>query len=165
MKAEVQKEHQWLQKLIGDWSYQHEMQAEPGKPAQVFTGTESVRPLGAVWVLCEGRGEMPGGGTATTQFTFGFDPQKRAFVGTFIASVMTYLWIYEKGSLDPAGKTLTLEAKGPAMSPEGIDSGKMIRYKDSIEFVSDDHRILRSQMRQEDGTWIEFLQAHYKRNT
>ena len=33
--------------------------------------------------------------------TLGYDPAKKKYVGTFIASVMTHLWIYS-GSLDAA---------------------------------------------------------------
>lgn len=163
MEVEILNEHRWLQKLIGDWTYEHEMQMEPDQPPQTFRGEERVRPLGDLWVLCEGRGETPGGGEATVLFTFGFDPKKQTFVGTFIASMMSFLWIYDKGSLDPSEKILTMEAEGPMMSPEGVDLGKMTRYRDVIEFVSEDHRMLRSQMLQEDGSWVEFMQAHYLR--
>jgi hypothetical protein len=51
MKAEPQREHQWLQKLIGEWTCESEATMEPGKPPERFTGTESVRSLGDLWVL------------------------------------------------------------------------------------------------------------------
>lgn len=60
MKTEPQKEHQWLQQLVGEWTYESECSMEPGKPPEKCTGSESVRSLGGLWVLCEGRGEMPG---------------------------------------------------------------------------------------------------------
>ena len=31
MKTEPQKEHQWLQKLLGEWTYEFEAACEPGK--------------------------------------------------------------------------------------------------------------------------------------
>jgi hypothetical protein len=91
--------------------------------------------------------------------TLGFDPQKKKFVGSFIASIMTYLWTYE-GELDSSGKVLTLNAEGPDMSSP---DGKMGKYKDTIEFVSDDHRTLTSHMRAPDGQWVKFMEAHYRR--
>ncbi|UUZ78076.1 DUF1579 domain-containing protein [Polaromonas sp. P1(28)-13] len=72
MKAEPQKEHQWLQQLLGEWTYESEMQMAPGQPPLKSAGKESVRALGGLWVLCEGSGEMPGcDGLATTLMTPG----------------------------------------------------------------------------------------------
>ena len=117
-----------------------------------------MRSLGGLWVLCEGRGEMPGGGAATTIMTLGYDPVKKRFVGTFIASMMTHLWLYE-GELDPAGNVLTLDTEGPSFTAEG----KMAKYKDVIELKSDDHRVLTSSFLGDDGKWHEFMTANYRR--
>ena len=38
---------------------------------------------------------MPDGGPATMIMTLGYDPAKKRFVGTFIGSMMTNLWVYE----------------------------------------------------------------------
>jgi hypothetical protein len=92
--------------------------------------------------------------------TLGYDPQKGHFVGSFVASMMTHLWIYERGTLDAAGKVLTLDARGPTFSGDGA----MVDYQDIIEWKSDDHRILSSRMRGEDGSWSPvFMTAHYRR--
>jgi hypothetical protein len=156
MKVEAQKEHQWLQKLVGEWTYEAEATMEPGKPPEKFKGSESVRSLGEVWVLCESRGEIPGGGgVATSLMTLGYDPQKERFVGTFIASMMTYLWVYE-GSLDAAETTLTLAAEGPGA--QGVT-----KYKDMIEVKGDDHRLLISHMLGDDGSWQEIMRSSYRR--
>ena len=61
---------------------------------------------------------MPGGGPATTLMTLGYDPEKKRFVGTWIGSMMTHLWIYD-GALDAAGKVLTLDAEGPSFAGDG----------------------------------------------
>jgi hypothetical protein len=158
MKTEPQKEHQWLQRLVGEWTYEVEAK-EPGKPREKLEGSESVRSLGGIWVLCEGRGEMPGGGMATTLMTLGYDPQKQRYVGTWIGSMMTYLWLYEDGSLDAAQNVLTLSAEGPSFACDG----KMAKYKDAIKFKSDDHRVLTSHVLGDDGKWQEFMTANYRR--
>jgi hypothetical protein len=158
MKIEPQKEHQWLQKLVGEWTCESEAIMEPGKPPEKWKATESVRSLGGLWTLGEGTGETPGGGAATTMMTLGYDPQKKRFVGTFIASMMTHLWIYD-GALDEAGNVLTLDAEGPDMAGEG----RMAKYQDIIEFKSSDHRVLRSRMLGDDGNWREFMIANYWR--
>ena len=38
MKTEPQKEHRWLQKLVGEWTCESEATMEPGKPPERFTG-------------------------------------------------------------------------------------------------------------------------------
>jgi hypothetical protein len=156
---EPQQEHQWLRKLVGEWTTEGECFMGPDKPPQKLVGTESVRSLGGLWTMGEGSGAMPGGGTATNIMTLGYDPEKKQFVGTFVASCMTYLWIYHDGELDAAGKVLTLNAEGPSFAGDG----KMVRYQDIIEFKSDDHRVLRSQVLGDDGKWTQFMEAHYRR--
>lgn len=89
MDIEPQKEHQWLHQLVGEWTYETECVMGPDKPPEKFKGSETVRLLGGLWVQCEGTGEMPGGGMATTIMTLGYDPQKKYYVGTFVASMMT----------------------------------------------------------------------------
>jgi hypothetical protein len=157
MKTEPQKEHQWLQRLVGEWTLEGEAM-EPGQPPAKYTGTESVRSLGGLWILAEGQGEIPGVGAATWIMTLGYDPQKKRYVGTWIGSMMTHLWVYN-GELDPDGRVLTLDAEGPNMTAEG----KMTKFKDVIEFKSDDHRMLTSHMLGDDGKWQQLMTATYRR--
>jgi hypothetical protein len=158
MKTEPQKEHQWLQKLVGDWTSDSEMLMGPDKPAESGTGSESVRSLGGLWVLCEGRGEMPGGEMATMLMTLGYDARTKRYVGTWVGSMMTHMWVYD-GWLDATGKVLTLESEGPDFAVEG----KMAKYRDVIEWKSDDHRVLTSHALGDDGEWHQFMTANYRR--
>ena len=156
---EPQKEHQWLQKLVGEWTFESECVMGPDQPPMKSSGSESVRSLGGLWTLGEGQGEMPGGGIGTTLMTLGYDPARKRFVGTFIGSMMTHLWVYD-GALDPDGKVLTLDAEGPSFTGDG----KLVKYQDIIEFKSDDHRVLSSQMLGDDGKWLRFMTANYRRS-
>lgn len=158
MIAEPQKEHHWLQKLVGEWTYESEASMSPDSPPEVCGGTESVRSLGGIWVLAEGQGEMPGGAPMTSLMTLGYDPQKKRFVGTFIASAMTNLWVYD-GELDKTERVLTLNAEGPDFT----QPGKMAKYKDVIEFKTDDHRVLTSHALGDDGQWHQFMTANLQR--
>ena len=158
MKTEPQTEHQWLQKLVGEWAYETEMMMEPGGSPQKCRGIESVLSIQGLWVIAESQGEMPCGGHATAMVTLGFDPQTQRFVGTFIASMMTHLWIYN-GTLDATGKVLTLDTEGPDFS----GGPNLVKYQDIIEFVSNDHRVLKSQLMGPDGNWNQFMTAHYRR--
>lgn len=159
MHAEPQKEHQWLQKLVGEWTTEMDANMGPDKPPEKFRGTETVRSIGGLWMLCEGRGDMPGGGIATTVMTLGYDPAKQRYVGTFIGSMMTHMWVYD-GEVDASGTRLTLDTEGPDF---GGAAGKMTKYKDVIEFKNDDHRMLTSHMLGDDGQYHQFMTAHYRR--
>ena len=155
---EPQDEHRWLQRLVGDWTFESEMSMGPGQPPMTCGGSETVRSLGGLWTLGEGITETPEGGASRLVMTLGYDPQAGRFVGTFIASCMTYLWIYS-GSLDEARRILTLDAEGPSLAADGT----MAPYQDIIEFVSDDERTLRSRVRMPDGQWMQFMTARYRR--
>lgn len=158
MRAEPQKEHEWLRQLVGDWVFETAAPAEPGKPAETLTGSEVVRFMGDIWLVAEGQGEMPGGGEGQSLMTLGYDPQRQRFVGTWIGSMMHHLWVYE-GELDDAGKVLTLESTGPDMEVPG----RTRRYRDVIELEDADNRLLIGRMLDDDGQWQEIMRARYRR--
>lgn len=155
MMGSPQKEHEWLQQFVGEWTYEVAAQGPEGEFKS--TGSESVRSLGGMWILAEGRGGMPDGDTATTVLTLGYDPALGRYVGTWIGSMMPLLWVYD-ASMDDSGRILNLDADGPAMSGEGT-----ARYRDAHEIVSPDHRIMRAHLRQDDGSWKPFMEVHYRR--
>jgi hypothetical protein len=157
MQAEPQAEHRWLERLVGDWKFEAEA-IEPGKPPQRATGSESVRTLNGLWYVAEGQGEMPGGGPATTLMTLGYDPAKGRYVGTWIGSMMTHMWVYD-GVMSDDGTALELHARGPDFE----NPGQLASYKDVIEFRSDDHRLLSSWTQDARGEWHRFMTAEYRR--
>lgn len=71
MLAQPQKEHQWLQKLVGEWRYETEALMGPDQPPVKSTGTETVRSLGAaensssgaLWIWQKGKARCPVRGT------------------------------------------------------------------------------------------------------
>ncbi len=127
------------------------------QPPSKSKGSEVVRSLGGLWIIAEGMGEMPDAIAGKTMMMLGFDPQSDHFVGTFIGTMMTHLWIYN-GALDATEKVLTLDTKG-----SNFTQSAMTKYKDIIEFVHDDHRIMTSQILGYDGNWLQFMTAHYRR--
>jgi hypothetical protein len=158
--TEPQEEHRWLQQLIGAWTFDGEAMMGPDQPSETFTGREHVRSLGDLWVLAEGEGETPDGGIDRSLMTLGYDAQKARYVGTWIGSMMTHLWVYD-GALDAARRVLTLEAEGPSMAGDGT----MATYRDVIELTDDDHRVLTAHVRGNDGTWQQFMTMTYRRTT
>lgn len=159
MQTEAQNEHLWLQQWVGEWTYEGEMNMDPGKPPERFQGSESVRSLGNLWILAAGQGEMPDGDTATTMMTLGFDPRRGRFVGTWIGSMMAYLWVYD-GELDADERVLTLNAEGPDMAGQ---TDRTARYRDVVEVRGDFHRILTSHVLGDDGQWRRLMTADYRR--
>lgn len=158
MHVEPQVEHNWLENLVGKWNMEAEMDMGPDKPQDHSRGVEYVRQLGDVWVICEGEWENPGGGVGRSMMTLGFDTNQKSFVGSFVGSMMTHLWTYDRGSLDDAGRVLTLNSTGPNFSGQG-----MSQYQDIIEIVDVDHRVLRSQVLDENEVWQHFMTANYTR--
>lgn len=133
---EPQSEHRWLHQLVGEWTIESECIMGPGQPPMKTTGREVVRLLGELWTIGEGMGDTPEGGCDSIM-TLGYDPEKKHFVGSFIASAMTHFWPYV-GSLDAAGKALILDSEGPSFAGDGT----MAKYQDVIEFVAPDYRTL-----------------------
>ncbi|NNH71356.1 DUF1579 domain-containing protein [Nocardia uniformis] len=159
-EAKPQVEHEWLHKLLGDWTFEGRMDMGPGNPPKQATGTERFTSLGDFWVRSEGFGPPPEGAPSTWSLTLGYDPKREKFIGTWIGSMMPNMYVYE-GVRDGGGRVLTLDAAGPSMT----DENKTARYQDIIEFVDDDHWVMRSQVLGEDGAWSQFMETHYRRAT
>jgi hypothetical protein len=152
-----QKEHEWLQQLVGDWECDSEAVLAPGQPAVKSKGTENVRAVGGLWVVAEIKGttfDTP----FTGMMTLGYDAQKKKYIGTWIDSMNGHLVIYD-GAVDEAGKTLTLLTE----APNPLAAGKLCKFKDVFEIKSKDHKVLTSSMQGDDGKWVAFLTVNYRR--
>jgi hypothetical protein len=154
MKAAVTAGHAWLRQLVGEWRVEM-----PGPDGAMLTGSETVRALGDVWVLLEGRGQMPDGSPSHSLMTLGYDPAQRCFVGTWIGSMMNHLWVYRGGTLDAGRRRLALPGEGPAFDAPG----RLAQYRDEIEIVGPDERLLEGRVLGEDGRWQRFMTARYHR--
>ena len=120
---------------------------------------ENVRSLNGLWIVAEGSGKLPDcGDDATTILTLGYDPVKKSYVGTWIGSMMTHMWVYN-GAVDEAGKTLVLDTEGPDFAEEG----KTAKYREIITFADSDHRTFTSEVRSDDGSWKQIMTARYVR--
>ena len=156
VSAEVTAHHRWLQRLVGEWTVVNRPVPAPGAEPTEFELEESVRSLGELWVVAEGRAEFAGQ-PFQSMMTLGYDPESKAFVGTWVASMQAHLWTYE-GRYDEATDALTLEAEGPTGTP-----GETARYRDRIQWEGPDKRTLVSSMLLEDGTWSVFSRSVYTR--
>lgn len=150
-------EHKWLEKFVGKWESASNAPAGPDGEAMECKGTATYRMLGGLWVISEMSGEMPGMKFEAVQ-TIGYDPEAKAYVGTWVDSMMNHLWKY-KGHVDETGNKLLLEAEGP----NPMDAGKIAKFRDSYEFDGKDHIIARSEIMGEDGEWVEMMTGDMRR--
>lgn len=162
MMTEPTAEHRWLQQFVGEWTAESRMVNAPGAdgtPAEdtVSKATETVRAIGPFWVQFESKGNFPGCGDATLQLTLGYDVRNKRFVGTWLGSMMSELWIYDI-TRDASGNVLTMAVEGPSMSGEGTSN-----YRDVIEWKSPDHRRMTSWSEGENGEWRCFMECDYRR--
>lgn len=158
MNSTPQPQHEWLQRLVGEWTLESESRMAPDKPLETFKGTEAVRSLGGLWIIAEGEADMPGGTHGRSVMTLGFDSDTGRFVGTWIGTMMTNLWVYD-GELNEDQTKLELLCDGPAMD----GSGGKDRYRDVIEMTGENERTTRSSVLREDGSWQEFVTMRYRR--
>ena len=151
------KEHEWLGQLVGEWESEFSAVMGPGQEAMKGKGTESVRKLGGFWVVGEGKSEMMGMAVSSVM-TLGYDAGKKKYIGTWVDSMQNHMWKYE-GTVDEAGKVLTLETEGPnPMLP-----GQMSKFRDIIEVKGKDQKELRSMILGPDGKWFTFATVKYTR--
>lgn len=157
MNVKPTTQHQWLRRLIGSWTFEHEIADADGKPVTV-RGTETFRAIGDVWVQGEAHTAMPDGSEHVSVMTLGFDPAKGRFVGSWTGSMMANLWVYD-GELDAAERVLSLYSDGPKW--DGTPG--LIPYMDVVTIIDDNTRTLSGNMKDADGKWQSFMTVEYKR--
>ena len=154
-------EHKWLMQLVGEWDFHSECIMPDGQKA-TSTGREIVRAVGDLWVIAELVGTMPGGaggsGQMTGIMTIGFDPRVRTFVGSWVGSPITHMFIYS-GTRDDSGKVLTLNCTGPGFT----DPSKTAQFRDIVTIESPDERRLTSRFQDDDAHWHTMMEATFRR--
>lgn len=157
MFEKPQTEHEVLNALVGDWKVLGECSMPDGS-VDKNESTVSFKSIGGLWFVGEGTMPGPEGAEFRTIMTLGYEPAKKAYVGSFIASCMTKLWVYN-GAYDAASKKLILDATGPRFDGQPGE----VPYQDIVEFVNTDQFILSSQMKGDDGKWVGFMKAVHHR--
>ena len=156
MFAKPQKEHQWLDQLVGKWDFEHNCEMPDGSHSTA-NGKMTCRSLGGMWLICESSGDSPDGSWASIM-TLGFDPIKNQFVGTFIGSMMANIWPYH-GVLDATGKRLPLYSEGPK-----LDGSGSCKYRDTIALIEADSWLFISEFESGEAEWHQFMVAKHTRH-
>ena len=158
MATKPMREHEWLQKLVGEWRTEAEMTMEPGRPKQRSEGTESVKRVGGLWAFAQGKGKMPDGTTMEYYSALGYDVSFKEYRGCWFGSFSSHLW-KQTGELSADGKVMTLNCVGPSMTKDGGTAN----YRDVIELIDENHRTMTSYGHDDNGEWNEFMKVRYTR--
>ncbi|MCW5936301.1 MAG: DUF1579 domain-containing protein [Fimbriimonadaceae bacterium] len=158
MPAKPGAEHEWLGRMVGDWTFTSESQMPDGSTV-IGKGTETVRSLHGMWFITEGKGGMAEGDDMAYISVLGYDQNKGAYVGSWSGSPTSHMFIYE-GQRCQEGDCLPLKSTGPDFS----DPSKTVEYIDRIDWIDEDTRTLTSLLPGPDGALIEFMKATYKRS-
>jgi hypothetical protein len=150
-------EHEWLQKLVGEWKIANEMSMPDGSKL-TSEGTASTKSLGGLWAVAEEKNAMPGGGAMDGYRMLGYDVSFKEYRGCMVMSASSHLWKYT-GKLSDDGKTMTLDCEGPSM----VKDGETARYVDVIELIDDDTYTVTSSGEDENGEMQQFAKATYTR--
>ena len=78
------EQHEWLAQLVGEWNVSTIL--EPGGDSTTWESKESIRSIGGLWIVAEGTADNDGQ-PFTSLMTLGYDPNKGAFVGTWIDTI------------------------------------------------------------------------------
>lgn len=148
------QEPTFFKKLVGSWTFESEAVLVHGQPKVKASGTEKVRALGSAWVVLESKLTVMGTAMENVM-TLGVG---KAVEGAFVSSMSGKMVVY-KGSLSADGKTLELMTE----MPDPSKGGKLTKMKDVISLQSDDRRTLKSFAVDDNGKWVEFLSASYRR--
>lgn len=144
-------EHEFLSQFVGEWDTEADAYLGPGQPSVKSKGTMNGRMIGGYWAVVDVKGEMMSR-AFQGQGTFGYDPGKQKYVGTWIDSMMNHFWWYE-GSVE--GSKLILETEGP--HPQ--DPQKIVKYRDTWEFKGKDLLVLTSEMQGPENGMIQTMTA------
>ncbi len=152
------KQHEALKFFEGTWDATAKFMAEPGKPMAESKGSEKAEMvLGGFWLTFEYKGEMMGA-PFTGRGTLGFDQQKQKYVGTWIDSMKSGLFLSE-GTADEHGKVFTMIAQGYC---DG--EGKAITMKQVYEIKDKDAWMLSFITPNPDGKEMTMGTIEYKRH-
>ncbi len=152
-----QKQHEWLKQFIGEWTTTSKPVATEGQPQVEGKGSVRSEKLGEMWVINHMTAKM-GGTSVKAILTLGYDSTKKKYVGTWVDSMLGYLWVYE-GELDDTGKKLMLTAEGPNFT---TGSGTT-KYRDSYEFESSELVLITSEALTEGGEWVTYMTGEMRR--
>jgi len=155
-KPEAGPEHLWLQKFVGEWLTQGEVNC--GESCMATSGTESTRALGDFWIITEIRSAVGEGAEFHGIMQLGYDEANGGFVGSFIDNMGTHMWKYA-GERNAGGNAVVLSSEGPF--PD--DRSRMMQVRETLEMLDENTRRFTSEVQGEDGNWTVLFTSTARR--
>jgi hypothetical protein len=151
------KEHEILKKDVGDWEAAVKIWPTAGAEVMESKGKETNELLkGGLWLVSRFEGEA-GGIPFSGVGTFGYDPEEKKYVGTWVDTMTPHLMI-SKATYDEDKKTMTGTSEGRDANTKKAYTAKTIaRYED------DDTRVFEMYMTGDDGKEWKMMEITYKR--
>jgi hypothetical protein len=149
-------EHELLKKDVGTWDAEVKVWPMPDAEPMVSKGTEKDELLGGMWLVSRFDGDM-GGMPFTGIGTFGYDPDEKKYVGTWVDSMSPHLMTV-KGDYDPATKTMTTIGEG-----RDLQTGQMTTSKMVSRYLDDNTRTFEMHMPGQDGQLWKMMEIRYTR--
>ena len=150
------KEHELLQKFVGEWESEGEAFMAPGQPPTKLKGVESSRLIGGFWFVAQIKSTVPDFPYEQI-LTIGYDPAKKKYIGTVIDSMTSHIWQFE-GTFDATGNILTWETEGPVPSPQTPS-----KFREVTELKNPDHKVFTSSILGPDGSWNTIMTINIRR--
>ncbi|MFT7630355.1 MAG: hypothetical protein ACI87E_001361 [Mariniblastus sp.] len=132
-------EHQILQKEVGEWTAEIKIWGPGADEPWTSKGSDSTQMLGEMWSVTEFKGDFFGM-EAKGRGTFGFDPAKKKFAGTWVDSMSPYLTTME-GTYDKKTTTMTWVTLGTDQA-----TGKLQKGKNVVKYIGTDQRVMTMYM-------------------
>jgi hypothetical protein len=149
-------EHKIFKSDVGTWDATMKVFEAEGAEPTVAKATETNEMIGDLWLVSRFESELAG-----LKFvglgTWGYDPEEKKYVGTWIDSMNPYPQT-ARGDYDPATKTLTAVAEG-----RNPVNGEKVTYKETARTVDENTRLFEMFMPGEDGEYWKMLEVEYKR--
>jgi hypothetical protein len=151
-----ERQHELLKQFEGEWDIRCKMM-KPGEKGEESKGAETARVgLGGFWLTGDFKGEHDGK-PFEGQYTTGWEPEKKRFVGTWVCSLMPYMTRYE-GESDPSGKNWMFKAE--CFDPQ---AGKATQHRMTFEWTDKDHYVHKFYGPGEGGKETLFGEMYYTR--
>ena len=150
------KEHELLEKFVGEWESEGEAFMAPGQPPTKLKGVESSRMIGGFWFVAQIKSTLPDFPYEQI-LTIGYDPAKGKYIGTLIDSMTSHVWQFE-GIFDATGNILTWQTEGPVPSPKTPS-----KFREVMELKSPNHKVFTSSILGPDGSWNTLMTINIRR--
>ncbi len=152
------REHEMLSGNVGTWNVKCQYFMDPSQPPMEQTAVETVEPVGAFWTVSKFECDMMGA-PFVGRATCGYDTRRGKWVGTWIDSMSTNLFVME-GDMNEEGTTLEMTCQGPNMQ-----TGDMTTFR-SVEKRNDDGtREFDFHMALPDGNEIQLFHYVYSKQS